>query len=68
MINRSNYEVWFIDYADGQLSPDQVAEMLLFLEENPDLKNEFSLFEQVTLPVDTVEFAFKKSLKKNKAF
>ncbi|HOZ83444.1 MAG TPA: hypothetical protein PLU85_10950 [Bacteroidia bacterium] len=66
MINRSNYEVWFIDYADGQLSPDQVAEMLLFLEENPDLKNEFSLFEQVTLPVDTVEFAFKKSLKKTK--
>ena len=64
MINRSNYEVWFIDYADGQLSPEQVAELLLFLEENPDLKNEFTLFEQVELPVDTVEFPFKKSLKK----
>jgi len=66
MINRSNYEVWFIDYADGQLSPEQVAELLLFLEENPDLKNEFTLFEQVELPADAVEFPFKKSLKKTK--
>lgn len=66
MINRSNYEVWFIDYADGKLSHEHVAELLLFLEENPDLKNEFSFFEPVELPVDTVEFPFKENLKKTK--
>ena len=66
MINRSNYEVWFIDYADGKLSHEHVAELLLFLEENPDLKNEFGFFEPVELPVDKVEFPFKENLKKTK--
>ena len=66
MINRSNYEVWFIDYADGKLSHEHIAELLLFLEENPDLKNEFGFFEPVELPVDKVEFPFKENLKKTK--
>jgi hypothetical protein len=66
MINRSNYEVWFIDYADGKLSHEHVAELLLFLEENPDLKNEFGFFEPVELTVDKVEFPFKEDLKKTK--
>ena len=41
-INRNNYEMYFIDYLDGVLSPDLVSELLLFLDENPDLKEELS--------------------------
>ncbi|MBV6453334.1 MAG: hypothetical protein FNNCIFGK_00565 [Bacteroidia bacterium] len=65
MINRENYEIWFIDYFDGKLSPEQTAELLLFLEENGDLKLEFDSFSNITLPEQDVKFENKMSLKKN---
>lgn len=40
-INRNNYEAWFLDYAEGNLSEEQIAELFLFLESHPDLKEEF---------------------------
>ncbi|KXK46137.1 MAG: hypothetical protein UZ10_BCD003001461 [Bacteroidetes bacterium OLB10] len=64
MINRENYEIWFIDYFDGKLSPEQTAELLLFLEENGDLKLEFDSFSNITLPEQDVKFENKMSLKK----
>lgn len=39
-IDLNNYEAYFLDYLEGNLSPDQVAELLLFLEQHPSLKNE----------------------------
>lgn len=65
MINRENYEIWFIDYFDGKLAPEQTAELLLFLEENSDLKLEFDSFSNITLPDQDVKFENKKRLKKN---
>ncbi|MCU0432061.1 MAG: hypothetical protein MUC87_01250 [Bacteroidia bacterium] len=44
-INRHNCEAWFLDYYEGQLSVDQVAELFAFLEEHPDLKEIFESYE-----------------------
>ena len=40
-IDNSNYEVWFIDWLDGNLSDQQGEELMLFLEMNPSRKEEF---------------------------
>ncbi len=52
-INTTNYESWFLDYAEGNLSAGQVAELFLFLEQHPDLYDEFNSFEQIHLNQST---------------
>lgn len=65
-INRDNYEVYFLDYHEGQLSQAMVQEVLLFVEMNPDLKPVFEEFEAVTLVADKdIVFEKKSFLKKN---
>ncbi len=63
-INRNNYEEAFIDYFDGKLSAERVADLFLFLESNPELKNEFENFHAVTLESSQIEFPFKNELKR----
>ncbi len=68
-INRDNYEAYFLDYHEGQLSPEMAEEVLAFVELNPDLKNIFFDFEAVSLEADeSIVFANKSSLKKNEMF
>lgn len=62
-INRQNYEVFFIDYFDEKLTAEQVAELMHFISQNPDLAEEFYSFEEVTLPVSKIKFQEKSSLK-----
>lgn len=38
--DRSNYEIWLIDWLDGKLDDEQVEMLMDFLNENPDLKEE----------------------------
>jgi hypothetical protein len=66
-ISRSNYEIWFIDYADGKLSVGRQELLFKFLDVNPDLKEEFDLFISVDLPVESVSIAFpgKDQLRKS---
>jgi hypothetical protein len=65
-INRNNYEAYFLDYRENNLNPEQVAELLIFLEENPDLKEEFESFEDIVLAPDpNIILSKKESLKKN---
>ncbi len=65
-INRNNYEIFFLDYMDGNLDTDRIAELLIFMEENPGLKEEFEDFELISVPVESsVIFEDKNSLKKN---
>jgi hypothetical protein len=65
-INRENYEIYFLDYHDGNLNPGQVAELLVFLEANPGFKEEFEAYDDILLVPDlTVSFSEKASLKKN---
>ncbi len=68
-INRDNYEAYFLDYYEGHLSPEMVEEVLMFVDQNPDLKNVFNEFEAVSLIADQdIVFEKKSSLKKNQVF
>lgn len=63
-INRDNYEAWFLDYAEGNLNEQQIADLMLFLGENPDLKEELlDDFEGVILTAESVTLPEKESLK-----
>ena len=64
-INKNNFEGWFLDYYEGTLTAEQVAELFLFLEKNPELKNEFESFALITLPDSQEVFAEKNALRKN---
>lgn len=65
-INRNNYEIFIIDYLEGILEPGQVDDLLVFLEENPDLKNELGLMEDFCLHADTgIILPNKDNLKKH---
>lgn len=61
MINRNNYEVYLIDYMDGKLDAVQVSELLLFLEQNPDIKETFE-------GLNTVHIAEEEPVSFNKEF
>ncbi len=41
-IDRSNYEIWFIDWLDGNLTGKEIEQLKLFLDQNPDLREEFN--------------------------
>lgn len=63
-IDRTNYEEFLIDYLDQKLGPVEVAELLLFLEQNPDIKSEFEkLSESSVIQVETLVYPFKEQLK-----
>jgi hypothetical protein len=69
IINRDNYEAYFLDFYEGQLSPEMVEAVLMFVDQNPDLKNVFDEFEAVSLVADQdIVFEKKPSLKKNQVF
>lgn len=65
MLSRSNYEIYFLDYHEGNLTEGQRRELMSFLEQNPDLKEEFDSFVNVSVePDQTTVFYNKDSLKK----
>ncbi len=49
MLNRNTYEIWFLDYLDGQLNEEQLNVLLDFVEQNPDLKQELQNIKGITL-------------------
>lgn len=64
-INKDNYESWFLDYHEGALTAEKVAELFLFLEKYPEFKSEFESFELITLSSSNEVYSLKDSLKKN---
>lgn len=66
-INRSNYEIWFIDWLDGNLNDIQVEKLMQFLKENPDLKEEFNETGTIKLNPSEKSFPHKNHLKKSTA-
>jgi hypothetical protein len=62
--DRSNYEIWLIDYLDGNLDPRQVEQLISFLENNPDIKEEFNEITQYNISPDNNSFRHKNNLKK----
>lgn len=64
-INKHNYEAFFLDYHEGNLTPQQVADLLLFIDQHPELKEEFESFENVTIEdYSSIVFESKSELKK----
>lgn len=64
-INRNNYELFFVDYFDGKLNHHQVADLMLFLAQNPDLDKEFNEYRHITLESENISFNDKNSLLKD---
>ncbi|MDA3823594.1 MAG: hypothetical protein PF450_13425, partial [Bacteroidales bacterium] len=64
-INRNNYEVFFLDYAEGNLSADQEEILHRFLKFNPDLSAELETFSIHPLESNLEEFPNKNLLKKS---
>lgn len=65
-IERNNYEVWFIDYLEGRLDNAAIDDFIEFIQQNPDLKEELSLFEVIPVVPESLVFEGKKDLYKNK--
>lgn len=63
--DRTNYEIWLVDYLDGSLSMEMEAELLLFLDENPDIKEELSEIMSLRIAPAEGNFKYKDSLKKS---
>ncbi|TNF40428.1 MAG: hypothetical protein EP310_08960 [Bacteroidetes bacterium] len=65
-INRNNYEAFFIDYLEGNLDEKLVDDFIEFLQQNPDLKQELSLFDNVTAEHEEITFNKKELLFKDR--
>jgi hypothetical protein len=63
--DRTNYEIWLIDYLDGTLDETRVNQLISFLDENPDIKEEFSEILTYNIKPVTGSFKHKNSLKKS---
>jgi hypothetical protein len=64
-IDRSNYETWLIDWLDGNLTPGQVEQLDLFLNENPDLREESEELASINIKSPEISFRNKNSLIKS---
>lgn len=63
-INKHNYEAYFLDYLEGNLSAEEKADLFAFLEKNPALKQELDLeLNEVTLSPATELFDAKETIK-----
>lgn len=61
-ITRENYEVFLIDYIDGNLAEESTQDLELFLESNPDIKEEMEGLQNYCLTEEEVEFPHKNDL------
>lgn len=67
-INRDNYEEYFLLYADDELSKTEKKVVEIFIQENPDLKEEFLMIQlTVNTPAQDVtlfdkSFLFRKEV------
>lgn len=51
-INFENYEAFLLDYAEGNLSPELSAELMLFLAQHPELSVDLEGFSEFRLSAD----------------
>lgn len=67
-INRDNYEEYFLLYADNELSKTEKKVVEIFVQENPDLKEEFLMIQlTVNTPVQEIKILDKSFLLKKEA-
>ncbi len=67
-INRHNYEAYFLDFTESNLSESDERELIRFLAKNPSLKKELNNFEELKLTPSDIKFTKKEELiKKTRA-
>lgn len=67
-ITRHNYEEFFILYLDNELGSDDRGRVELFVQQNPDLREELKMLQQTRLTVDTsIIYKGKQSLMRSAA-
>lgn len=62
-LNRNNYELYVIDYIEGNLSSDMEQQMRTFLSENPDISAEIDGVGEFALdsePINSVDWSHLK--------
>lgn len=64
-IDKSNYEIWLIDWLDGNLNDLQIEELRSFLDMNPELWAEFGELNKVRISPDEESFRGKEFLKRS---
>ena len=64
-INRNNYEAYFLDFAEGNLSEEERKQVLDFVQANPDLREELEEFELIQLQTEDENPENWADLKKN---
>jgi hypothetical protein len=63
-INLHNYEAWFLDYMEGNLTEAQQVLLVAFLKQYPELKEELYAFDnEVVLSPALAEMEHKEALK-----
>jgi len=67
-ININNYEEIIVDFLDGKLDNYTVAELFLFLDQNPKIKVEFNLLyeNQHVVEAEPISFDYSSLIKKEK--
>ena len=64
-INRNNYEEYFLDFLEGNLSPSENDLLVSFLNSNPDLREELELLNELPEIRTEETFLEKSTLKKS---
>ncbi|MEJ7676545.1 MAG: hypothetical protein WKG06_01445 [Segetibacter sp.] len=64
IINRDNYEEFFLLYVDKELKADGQAAVESFVRQNPDLAKELEMLQQATLVNNNIQFTEKELLYK----
>jgi hypothetical protein len=65
--DRSNYETWLIDWLDGTLTAQQTDELMAFLGENPDIREEADSLMLARIVPANDSFSGKKDLQRSSA-
>ena len=65
LINRNNYETFFLLYADDELCPEERIAVENFVTVNEDLRRELDMIIAAILPTDVCTYTQKRSLYKN---
>ncbi len=60
--DRSNYELWSVDWLEGKLDRQQSEEFIAFLQENPDIREEIDGIILTSLKPGITGYAAKDSL------
>lgn len=64
-INELNFGAFVVDYYEGNLSKEEMEDLLLFIAENKEFEKEFLEFEQILLHRPEINYPGKEILKRN---